>query len=118
MPHEPIVREQGVASSNLAAPTNIYKWLVRARKRRAQEMPRKRQEAMFPPVAGRGAAARWSAAVSAVAVLAWLGLVAALMPRPITAIDGDTVDRWPWRYRLIGFDAPEIRRARCPAVRR
>lgn len=36
-----------------------------------------------------------------------------MAPHPITVIDGDTVDRWPYRYRLVGFDAPEIRRARC-----
>lgn len=73
--------------------------------------------AMFPPIPSRGPAARWSAVMSAGAVLLALGLVVALAPRPVTVIDGDTVDRWPYRYRLLGFDAPEIRRARCPSER-
>lgn len=33
--------------------------------------------------------------------------------QPIRVVDGDTVDKWPFRYRLVGFDAPEIRRAAC-----
>lgn len=57
---------------------------------------------------------------------AWLNLalafaimfgVAALAPWPVRVVDGDTVDRWPWRHRLVGFDAPETRRPRCAAER-
>lgn len=36
---------------------------------------------------------------------------------PIRVIDGDTIDRWPLRHRLLGFDAPEIGRARCDRER-
>lgn len=35
----------------------------------------------------------------------------------IRVVDGDTVDRWIWRWRLAGLDAPEIRKAQCPAER-
>lgn len=50
--------------------------------------------------------------MSITAVLLGLALVVVLAPRPITVVDGDTVDRWPWRYRLAGFDTPETRRGR------
>jgi endonuclease YncB( thermonuclease family) len=48
-------------------------------------------------------------AIGAAAVLHW--------PAPIRIVDGDTVDRRGLRYRLVGFDAPEIRRAKCPSER-
>lgn len=35
----------------------------------------------------------------------------------IRVVDGDTVDRWMWRWRLAGIDAPEIRRAQCAEER-
>lgn len=35
----------------------------------------------------------------------------------IRVVDGDTVDRWFLRFRLAGFDAPEIRKAKCPEER-
>lgn len=53
--------------------------------------------------------------VATVALLMLGGV--AIAPHPITVIDGDTVDRWPYRYRLVGYDAPEIRRSRCPLER-
>ena len=43
------------------------------------------------------------------------GIVASA-PYEITAVDGDTVDRI-WRHRLVGYDAPEIRRPKCAAER-
>lgn len=58
-----------------------------------------------------------SAALNAGAVMLALGACVALAPLPIVVVDGDTVDRWPWRYRLTGFDAPEVRRPRCAAER-
>lgn len=36
---------------------------------------------------------------------------------PLTVIDGDTLRRDGIVYRLYGFDAPEIRRAKCAAER-
>jgi hypothetical protein len=103
----PILREQGVASSNLAAPTRHYKRLAWRRDGGAQETPRKLATAlcsrawrvMFSPVPSKGPAARWSAATSATAVLLALGLIVALAPRPVTVVDGDTVDRWPYRMQ-------------------
>ncbi len=35
----------------------------------------------------------------------------------IRVVDGDTVDRWIFRWRLAGLDAPEIRKAQCQAER-
>ena len=35
----------------------------------------------------------------------------------IRVVDGDTVDRWIWRWRLARLDAPEIRKAQCPEER-
>lgn len=59
-------------------------------------------------------AAQASGALNVLAGLtAWAALVA-VWPFEIRVVDGDTVDRWPWRYRLAGFDTPEIRRAACP----
>lgn len=40
-----------------------------------------------------------------------------IVTAPIRVIDGDTIDRWPLRHRLLGFDAPEIGRARCDSER-
>lgn len=60
---------------------------------------------------------RWSVAFTGVAVLLVLALVILLAPWPITVVDGDTVDRMWRRHRLVGYDAPEIRRATCPAER-
>ena len=34
---------------------------------------------------------------------------------PLVAIDGDTVKRGQIRTRLMGFDAPELKGAKCPA---
>lgn len=67
------------------------------------------------PLSGR--LTRWSGAMTCVAVLLTLALVVLLAPWPITVVDGDTVDRMHIRYRLVGFDAPEIRRAKCQAER-
>jgi endonuclease YncB( thermonuclease family) len=67
--------------------------------------------------AGRGHAGRASIALSATAVVLTLGLVLALAPWPITVVDGDTVDRMWSRHRLVGYDAPEIRRAKCAGER-
>lgn len=61
---------------------------------------------------------RASAALTGLAVMLAIGVSALLLPWPVTVVDGDTVDRWPWRWRLVGFDAPEIRQAKCPAERR
>jgi hypothetical protein len=49
----------------------------------------------------------------------WVTIGGALLwgPWPITVVDGDTVDRGWQRHRLVGFDAPEIRRAACEAER-
>ena len=35
----------------------------------------------------------------------------------IRVVDGDTVDHGFWRYRLAGFDAPEIGKAKCASER-
>jgi micrococcal nuclease len=49
-------------------------------------------------------------------MIALAALLACLSwPYPIKVVDGDTVDRWPVRHRLVGFDAPEIRFAKCAA---
>ncbi|WBT36733.1 thermonuclease family protein [Hyphomicrobium sp. DMF-1] len=37
--------------------------------------------------------------------------------QPLRVVDGDTVDYGYWRWRLAGFDAPEIRQAHCPEER-
>ncbi len=42
--------------------------------------------------------------------------VALWQPR-VVVVDGDTVDYGYWRWRLAGFDAPEIRQAHCPEER-
>ena len=57
---------------------------------------------------------RWLTGIALV-----LGLVGAvvLAPWPVTVVDGDTVDRMWRRHRLVGYDAPEIRRSKCPAER-
>lgn len=49
----------------------------------------------------------------------WVTIGGALLwgPWPITVVDGDTVDRGWQRHRLVGYDAPEIRRAACDAER-
>lgn len=66
--------------------------------------------------AGR-AVEKWSAALSGIAVaLASFGAIA-LAPWPVMIVDGDTVDRMGLRYRLVGYDAPEIRRAKCDRER-
>lgn len=57
------------------------------------------------------AVSRMSIALSIVAI-ALLTLWQAHLAQPIVVIDGDTVDRWPLRYRLAGFDAPETKRGR------
>lgn len=50
-------------------------------------------------------------------------LVAVALPaaialwQPLRVVDGDTVDYGYWRWRLAGFDAPEIRQAHCPEER-
>lgn len=62
-------------------------------------------------------AGRWSSALTGLAVVLALTVGALLAPWPVRVIDGDTVDRWPWRYRLVGFDAPEIGRAACASER-
>jgi endonuclease YncB( thermonuclease family) len=62
-------------------------------------------------------AARASTWVTGTLVLLAAAAIVVLAPWPITAVDGDTVDRLGWRHRLVGYDAPEIRRARCPAER-
>jgi endonuclease YncB( thermonuclease family) len=60
-------------------------------------------------------AARASPGLSRLA-LALLALLAIHdLTGTIRVVDGDTVDRWMWRWRLAGIDAPEIRRAVCPA---
>lgn len=51
--------------------------------------------------------------LAGVLAIAWAWVVMS----PVVVIDGDTVDRGPLRYRLADMDAPEIRRARCPAER-
>ncbi len=58
-----------------------------------------------------------SAVLTALTVLLALALVVMLAPRPVVVVDGDTVDRWPWRHRLAGFDTPETKRpqAKCQA---
>lgn len=38
-------------------------------------------------------------------------------PPPIHVIDADTVEQDGVRWRLVGLDAPEIHRARCPSER-
>ena len=60
---------------------------------------------------------RASTAVNAIAVLLALGAGVMLSPHPIRVVDGDTVDRWPYRHRLVGYDTPEIRRAKCHGER-
>ena len=54
---------------------------------------------------------------AAVAGLCGLVVLLALAVGPITVVDGDTVDRGVLRYRLVGFDAPEIWQAQCPEER-
>lgn len=59
---------------------------------------------------------------TAASALAVIGLLAVFIHElaisgPIVVIDGDTVDRGVARYRLVGFDAPEIRQAQCPEER-
>jgi endonuclease YncB( thermonuclease family) len=44
-------------------------------------------------------------------------VAALLWPAPIVASDGDTVRQGGERYRLIGFDAPEVRAAKCDEER-
>lgn len=43
--------------------------------------------------------------------------LAAMWTPGVRVVDGDTVDHGFWRYRLAGFDAPEISRARCAEER-
>lgn len=54
-----------------------------------------------------------SRALNASLVLAGLVVAALVAPWPVRVVDGDTIDRGLFRYRLVGFDAPETRRARC-----
>lgn len=58
-----------------------------------------------------------SQVLSGLSVLLGLGLVIVLAPWPIRVVDGDTVDRMWIRYRLAGFDAPELRRPKCARER-
>lgn len=58
-----------------------------------------------------------SSGLTGIAIVSACAVGPLLMPWPIVVVDGDTVDRWPLRYRLAGFDAPEIVRAKCDAER-
>lgn len=58
-----------------------------------------------------------SATLSRAALLLCVLLAVHDLTGTIRVVDGDTVDRWMWRWRLVGIDAPEIRRAACPAER-
>ena len=56
----------------------------------------------------------------ALALILLLALPAAaepIAPGTLRAVDGDTVEHGRVVYRLIGFDTPETRRAKCPAER-
>lgn len=55
--------------------------------------------------------------MNAATVLLVCALAIIEAPFPVRVVDGDTVDRSLWRYRLAGFDAPELRRALCPNER-
>jgi endonuclease YncB( thermonuclease family) len=53
----------------------------------------------------------------ACAALLWIFCASSLQAEPISAdaiavVDGDTIDVGPDRYRLVGFDTPEIRTPR------
>ena len=58
-----------------------------------------------------------STALNVAATLLLMVLAILLAPWPVTVVDGDTVDRMYVRHRLAGFDAPEIRRAKCQRER-
>ena len=72
---------------------------------------------------------RVSVGLSVVAVVAGLGMLLTLAMRPqpdglppvagagIHVVDGDTVDWQGRRWRLTGYDTPEIYHAGCPAER-
>ena len=62
-------------------------------------------------------AARVSPSLSRLALVLLAALAVHDMTGTIRVVDGDTVDRWIWRWRLVGLDAPEIRRAGCAAER-
>ena len=66
---------------------------------------------------GRQKTAVWSAAMSGIALVLGVVGAVAMWPWPVTVVDGDTVDRMYVRHRLAGFDAPEIRRAKCQRER-
>jgi endonuclease YncB( thermonuclease family) len=57
------------------------------------------------------------AAGVAIAASARADTVSTPRPAPITVIDADTVESAGRRWRLDGFDAPEIQAARCGAER-
>lgn len=62
-------------------------------------------------------AAGVSGLLSRLALLLTMGLAVHDLTGTIRVVDADTVDRWLWRFRLAGFDAPEITKAKCPAER-
>lgn len=45
------------------------------------------------------------------------GILLSALLGAVTVVDADTVERDGHRWRLAGFDAPEIQHARCPAER-
>ncbi|MDX2306670.1 MAG: thermonuclease family protein [Hyphomicrobium sp.] len=53
----------------------------------------------------------------ALVVGAALAAAAATYTPGIVVVDGDTVDHAWWRWRIEGWDTPEIRQARCPEER-
>lgn len=59
----------------------------------------------------------WALAIAAAGGTAWLAY-GIYTPKPIKVIDGDTVERGGVRHRLKGYDAPEIRQAKCPAEKK
>lgn len=63
------------------------------------------------------AGGRASAWLTGLLVVLAVGGCALALPWPVRVVDGDTVDRGLWRYRIVGYDTPEIRRAKCAAER-
>lgn len=51
------------------------------------------------------------------ALVSIYGFAALWSGGPIFVIDGDTVRRKGITHRLVGYDAPELQRARCPQER-